>query len=383
MRVGIVYDCFFPLDTGGGERVYRAMADAMLARGHNVTYLTRHHEAYDPDLRFRVEEVSHAPIHNAAGDRTLGGALQFSWGLFRHLVRNRNEFDLVVASALPVLTLLAARVAMLGARAILVADWLEVWPWKKWRQYSGGVLGTGAAVLQWIGARVTKFNTVNSRFTAERLRAVSSRSAPIVMGLFDLAPVLVDQRAPSDPPFALFVGRWIQDKRVDSLPSAIAYARMRVPGLECVIVGGGREEQVIRTAISSASADSFVQVLGRVDDSVLDDLMSRAVVLVNPSAREGFGLVLTEAAARGVPAVVVAGEDNASAELIVPGINGYVAANESPSALGDAIADAVLGGSALRASTARWFATSRIESGFGRSVDVILALVPKRRTPRK
>ena len=48
-------------------------------------------------------------------------------------------------------------------------------------------------------------------------------------------------------------------------------------------------------------------------------------MLVNPSAREGFGLVVAEAAADGTPSVVVAGEDNAAAELVIDGVNGFVA----------------------------------------------------------
>jgi len=59
-------------------------------------------------------------------------------------------------------------------------------------------------------------------------------------------------------------------------------------------------------------------------------------VLVNPSAREGFGLVVAEAASRGTPSVVVAGEDNAAAELVVEGENGFVAASVTPAALGGA-----------------------------------------------
>ena len=39
-------------------------------------------------------------------------------------------------------------------------------------------------------------------------------------------------------------------------------------------------------------------------------------VLVNPSAREDLGLVVAEAAAQATPSVVVAGEDNAAAELV-------------------------------------------------------------------
>ena len=373
MRIGIAYDCIFPFDTGGGERVYRAMADQLTDRGHDVTYLTRVHKGGYPGAVFRVVEVSSGRIYDSAGDRTTLGALHFAWGVFRHLVAHRRNYDLLIVSALPVLTLLAARVAMLGARASLVADWLEVWSWRKWREYSGGAVGTVAAVLQWFGARATRTNTVNSRFTAQRLLAINRHATPIVLGLFDLAADSASVQAAASPPVALFVGRWIADKRIPSLPAAIVHARSRVPDLTCSIVGSGSEEGAIRSAIDSASAAEFVTVLGRIDDAAHDVQLSSAAVLVNPSAREGFGLVITEAASRGVPVVVVAGEDNASVELLSVGVNGFIAADTSPIALGDAIADAVLAGPALRTSSASWFVAERASATLSHSLDAILS----------
>jgi glycosyltransferase involved in cell wall biosynthesis len=84
--------------------------------------------------------------------------------------------------------------------------------------------------------------------------------------------------------------------------------------------------------------------------------MARAACLILPSTREGYGLVVVEAASMGVPSVLVAAPDNASTEHIVEGVNGFVAPNLSPGALADGIVAAVQGGPALRASTAGWFA---------------------------
>ncbi len=65
--------------------------------------------------------------------------------------------------------------------------------------------------------------------------------------------------------------------------------------------------------------------------------MRRALCLLHPSSREGYGLVVVEAAAHGTPAIVVAGPDNAAVELIEPGVNGLVAASADADVLADAI----------------------------------------------
>ena len=73
------------------------------------------------------------------------------------------------------------------------------------------------------------------------------------------------------------------------------------------------------------------------------------------SRREGYGLVVVEAAARGTPSIVVAGEDNAATELIEEGVNGFVAAGAEPAQIAEAIVRVHAAGGALRESTARWF----------------------------
>jgi glycosyltransferase involved in cell wall biosynthesis len=80
-----------------------------------------------------------------------------------------------------------------------------------------------------------------------------------------------------------------------------------------------------------------------------------ALCLALPSRREGYGRVVVEAAAAGVPSIVVRGEDNAAVELIDEGINGFVAPSAAPDDLAAAIVSVYRAGAPLRASTLAWF----------------------------
>jgi glycosyltransferase involved in cell wall biosynthesis len=359
-RVAIAYDCFFPVDAGGGERVYRRMAELLAERGSPVDYVTRRGRDAGPDAGFRVVGVWTGDIADASGTRRMSSAVGFALALFRHFVRHRRDHDLVLVAALPVLNVFAVRLALLGTRTVVATDWLEIWTWRKWRAYSGALVGTIAFVLQSLGVHVGRIQTVNSGFTRDRLRRSRRRADPIVLGLVDLVGEGADAAAPAaTPPFALFVGRHIPDKRLDALPPALAAARADVPELRAIIAGSGSETDAARRAAAAAGVADAVRFAGRVPDDELDRLMAEAAVLVNPSAREGFGLVVAEAASRGTPAVVVAGEDNAAAELVVDGENGFVAASAEPAELGAAMVRAVEGGELLRRSTAAWFARER------------------------
>ena len=195
-----------------------------------------------------------------------------------------------------------------------------------------------------------------------------------MLGLVDL--VGEEPRAavsPPDPPVMLFIGRHIPDKRIDALPAALEVARRRLPEIS----PSNRGHPVLRPTALGAAADAagvtdVVDFLGRVDDDELSRLLIGASVLVNPSAREGFGLVVAEAAAAGTPSIVVAGPDNAAAELVHVGVNGEVVADAGAAALGDAVVRVVAAGESLRRSTLAWFLRERVERSLGRSVDQIL-----------
>ncbi len=91
-----------------------------------------------------------------------------------------------------------------------------------------------------------------------------------------------------------------------------------------------------------------------------------------PSRREGYGLVVIEAAARGTPSIVVAGPDNAAVELVDEGENGFIAASASPRDLADAIEKVDQAGLALRNSTAAWFARNARRVSLEQSLQVVL-----------
>ena len=101
--------------------------------------------------------------------------------------------------------------------------------------------------------------------------------------------------------------------------------------------------------------------------------MARAACVATASEREGYGLVVVEAAARGTPSVVVAGPENAAVELVREGVNGAVAPSASASDLAHALVRAVDGASALRESTARWFSANASSLRIERSLELVVA----------
>jgi len=151
------------------------------------------------------------------------------------------------------------------------------------------------------------------------------------------------------------VGRLIPEKRAHLLPAVVAAARRWVPGLQGLVIGDGPGRPALDAAVVGAGMEGLVGAPGFLERAVLDDALATAACLLVASQREGYGIVVLEAAAYGTPVVVVEAEDNAAADLVEHGVNGLRVASDAPQAIADAVTKVVEQGDALRASTARWF----------------------------
>ncbi|OHV35867.1 glycosyl transferase family 1 [Parafrankia colletiae] len=169
----------------------------------------------------------------------------------------------------------------------------------------------------------------------------------------------------SPHPLVLAVGRLVPVKRFDVLIEALIRAHDEHPSMEAVIVGEGYKRPALEARIAAAGASAWLRLVGRVDDDTLLGLYRRAWVLTSASAREGWGMTITEAAACGTPAVAtkIAGHTDA----VVDGASGLLV--ENPHDLGKTLAG-VLSDSELRlrlstgamahAATFTWEQTARM-----------------------
>ncbi len=362
MRIAVVFDCLFPWTMGGGERLYRVFAEEFAAAGHKVTYLTRQQWDGEPPVVKDIDVTvvsTDRELYDATGTRTLGPAIRFAHGLFNHLRKHRADYDAVLVCATPATNVLAVRAALARTKVIVNVDWPEVWRPDQWRAYSGPVIGRLASATQRLAVRLSPIASCHSQLMAGRLRECGLRTEPVV------SPGLIHEESAREPnldeavpPRVIYIGRHIPDKRVESLPAAIAYARQYVPDLCATIFGAGPTRAAVTAEVDRLGLDGVIRTPGFVSQTELDEAVRTASCLVNPSAREGYGLVVVESCAAGTPVVLVAGEDNASVELIDIGINGQVAPSTAPADLGAAIVDAVAAGEPLRKTTLEWFETA-------------------------
>jgi glycosyltransferase involved in cell wall biosynthesis len=380
MRICIVYDCLFPHTVGGAERWYANLAERLVEEGHEVTYLTlRQWERGErPRIDPRVQVVSAGPrmALYTGGRRRILPPLMFGLGVFLHLLRNGRRYEVVHTASFPYFSLLAAGAVQPLIRFELVVDWFEVWSSSYWRDYLGAAGGRIGAVVQHLCALIPQRALCFSELHADRLRDEGQRS-PVTL----LRGLYAGTTEPATPrpaePVVLFAARLIPEKQVTLAVAAMALAAGRIEGLRGEFLGEGPERAALEGAIARHGLQGIVSARGFADTETVDAEMRRAMCMLLTSRREGYGMVVVEAAARATPSVVVAGEDNAATELIVEGVNGTIAHSPDPQAVADAIVQVHEAGIALRESTARWFAENAgwlsLESSVRKVIDVYAA----------
>jgi glycosyltransferase involved in cell wall biosynthesis len=380
LKIAIVYDCLFPNTLGGAERWYRNLAER-LDRTHSVTFVTRRQWGKEgPETPFETIAVSPGGgLYTSSGRRRIWPPIRFGIGVFWHLVRHGRSYDAVHSASFPFFSLIGAAFALrlTRSKARLVVDWWELWTLEYWRGYLGSLGGRiGAAIQDWC-IRLPDRSFTFSRLVESRLRANRPRaSVERLTGAYrdesesNSVPPSLDL---SGPPLVVAAGRHIPEKRIPAVPPAIAIARKKVPELRCEILGDGPETDATEARVRELGLARAVAIRGRVATREVLRTIARASCLLHPSLREGYGLVIVEAASVGTPSVVVSGPENAASELIEEGVNGFVAGSAEPEELADVLVRAVAGGAELRESTLEWYGRHRDEVSIESSLAAVEA----------
>ncbi|MGD1050008.1 MAG: glycosyltransferase, partial [Solirubrobacteraceae bacterium] len=301
-------------------------------------------------------------------------------GVLWHLLRHGRRYDVVHTASFPYFSLLAAAAVRPLGGYELVVDWHEVWSPGYWREYLGA-LGPIGVVVQRRCAHVRQRAFCFSRLHAGRLAEQGLNGEVTILEGEYAGPLVPDE--PLEPePLVVFAGRMIAEKRAPAVVDAAALAAGQIAGLHAILFGDGPQRTEVLARIASLADAELVAAPGFVAAREVHDALRRATVMVLPSRREGYGMIVVEAAACGTPSILVREPDNAAVELIEDGVNGVLARSAAPADLAAAIVRVHDAGAPLRASTRAWFARSAERLSLEHSLERVLeSYGPSRRTP--
>lgn len=346
MKIALVNDAIYPFVKGGVEKRIYELASRLGERGHEVHLYGLQWWKGEPTFSYDnvvVHGVGRACPLYVGGRRSIPEAFVFSLHLLPRLLQ--EEYDLIDCQAAPYIPCYSSKLASCFRHRPLVITWHEVWN-EYWYNYLGR-LGSAGRSIERMAMRLTPHHAAVSESTRDALYRLGVRSE------VELIPNGIDARAIRQVTPAgtssdvVYAGRLIKEKHVDLLIRAMRLLADGDSEIRCLIIGDGPERhRLISLALQLDLSDqvSFTGSIEAHDDLIA--LLRASRVFVLPSTREGFGIVVLEANAAGLPVVTIDHPMNAARHLIT-GRNGTTCAL-SDTAIASGIREMLTGGPAMR-----------------------------------
>ena len=336
MRFAMLTTFYPPYSYGGDATYVRALARALVARGHEVdviastdAYLVRSPRPecvdYTADEGVRVHRLRHWLGVGAALASQQTGRSGFYTKAIRQLLATPYDVlhfhNISLLGGPGILSMGTARARLYS----LHEHWL-VCPahilWKDRERPCDGPTCFSCSIRskippqlwRYTGLRDRKLESVDrllspSAYTARRHREGGVTRPVTVLPLFSAFDPAPGLPTPSERRTLLYVGRITASKGVQQLARVAA----TLPDIDCVFIGDG---DLRLTLDRQYAAYRHIRFEGAVPQQALIDHYRGATALVMPSmAPETFGLAIVEAAAFGTPAIVAAGSGGA-AEIV-------------------------------------------------------------------
>lgn len=304
--------------SGGAEIVTMEHAKRWVKLGHHVTWFTADYES--PVKSDQVDGVSMI---------RRGGTLSvylFSW---IYLIFYSRFFDVIVdeVHGFPFFTpLFTRKPVVVFIHEIAGEIWDFMFPFPK--NIAGKFLENSYFHLYrncffWTDATSTISELVQRGIPRGQCVAIP---CPIIIDTKALPKKMSKEKEPT----FLFVSRVVRMKGIEEVIKAFSFIATVYPKAKLWIVGGTEDSykaELIKMT-HEYGVESQITFCGQVNEREKYERMMRAHMLLHASVKEGWGLVVLEAARFGTPAVVY--NVNGLKDVVKNGRTGIVVANNSP-----------------------------------------------------
>lgn len=389
LRILLVHD-YAPL-YGGAEVVNAALVDGLRRRGHAVRRFTSTagFDELPTDAAERPEYACRGTLSRwrtalQSANPWAAGALRRAIDDFRPDVVHVKIFETQLSPLiLPVLRRVPSVCHAVWYRAVCPTGLKLLPTGEACAAHAGAVcLSSGCVpVRDWLPLMaqrrllrrwrgVFRATIANSNATARQLRDDGIEAITVVPNGI---PFARERATMSAAPVAVFAGRLVKEKGVDTLLRAFAQVHARLPLATLDIVGDGEERSSLEALSGALGLEQVVRFHGAQSRARMEATAAAAWVQVVPSRwAEPFGLVAIEAMMRGT--AVIASASGGLTDIVRNDVTGLLVPPDDMPTLRDAL-QRILGDRAL---AAQWghagHEVARAEYGHDLFLDRILAV---------
>jgi glycosyltransferase involved in cell wall biosynthesis len=237
----------------------------------------------------------------------------------------KEDFDVIDCCGFPYFSLFACKLTSIIKKKQLYSTWHEVWGKNYWYEYIGWKGYFGNIIERLAVLMPDKIISVSEHTTYLLKNELNSKKliSTVPNGIeFDLITKIKPAKEKSD---VIFAGRLTSHKNVDILIKSIKIIKEKNPEIKSLIIGDGPEKKTLKTLTQKLNLEKNIKFFDFLENhNDVYSLMKSSKVFILPSSREGFGLVVIEANACGIPVITVDHKDNAARDLTEEGKNGFV-----------------------------------------------------------
>ena len=345
MKIALVYDSIYPFIKGGGEKRFYEIGKRLSGNGHEVHLygmkLWSGKDVIKKDNLYLHGICKAKPLYVDKGRRSISQAIYFGMNCIKLI---KEDFDVIDCCGFPYFSLFTCKIVCMIKGKPMYSTYHEVWGRDYWKSYLGK-LGIIGYLVEKISSRLPNKIIAVSENTKKQLIEklnVNPNKIIVIENGADISKIqkIKPSKESSD---IIYAGRLLDYKNIDVLIKAIAIikshrdhpsqgdhpkgskGRKSNPNIKCIIIGDGPELQNLKNLTKQLKLDNNIIFKGfvkKIEDVYA--LIKSSKVFVLPSTREGFGIVVVEANACGIPVITTSHKDNASKDLIKQGKNGFI-----------------------------------------------------------
>ena len=282
---------------GGAELVTQKHAKAWVKAGHKVTLFTSSFKGCEPSQHYDKVKVIRR------GEQSFGVKLQaIRWYLFE----NKEKFDLVIDHfhGIPFFTPLYVKTKII---AFIHETAKNVWkfnPWPRPFNLIPWLLGNSLERLIFILYKGISFITVSNSTKADLIKwGIPEANINIITNGLDKPKVKKYRK--NNQKTLIFLGAISYDKGILDALKCFEEINKKYKNWDFWIVGKSSPDmkRMLMKLVNDSAISKNTKYWGYVSEKKKFELLSKAHVLINPSIREGWGLVNIEANSVNTPVV--------------------------------------------------------------------------------
>jgi glycosyltransferase involved in cell wall biosynthesis len=277
---------------GGSERYIERIAADLVADGCQVEVLCSRHAGVPGRLR------RDGVLFRHAGGRWTVYLWALATLLRKRLSGRGPDVVVDVHNGIPFFARLVA-----GCPVVVLVHHVHR---EQWHVVFGRALAmVGWWLESWVSPRVHRGcqYVAVSEVTRRELVELGVQESAVAVVHNGTRPV-ADGQPDRDPnPSLVVLGRLVPHKRVEHAIQALVALGPEFPGLHLRVIGEGWWRTELETEAARQGVADQVTFTGFIDEQAKEDLLARSWLMLAPSVKEGWGLMVVEAAAHGIPSI--------------------------------------------------------------------------------